>query len=57
MIQILNVKFDVSAAICFWVRLIADTHSETPTQMHTDTHTQRPNAKNVILGFRGPQNV
>ena len=24
---------------------------------HTDTHTHRPNVKNMIFGFRGPQNV
>ena len=27
------------------------------TETHTHTHTHRPAAKNLIFGFRGPQNV
>ena len=35
------------------------THTQTHTHRHTNTRTQthRPNARNVIFGFRGPQNV
>ena len=43
-------KFDVSAVICFLVMLI----SIISIQTH---NTHRPIAKNVIFGFRGPQNV
>ena len=34
-----------------------NTHTHTHTHTHTNTHTHRPYAKNVFLGFRGPQNV
>ena len=61
MIEMLNTKFDVSAIICFWVMLITDTQitdiqTHTHIETHTHTHTHRPFAKNVIFGFRGPQN-
>ena len=46
MIQMQNIKFEVSIIICFLVMLITDTYS------HTQTNT-----KNVILRFRRPQNV
>ena len=73
MIQMLNTKFKDSDVFCFWVKLIThththtDTHTDTHTGTHTDTltdthrhadtHTHRPNTRNVIFGFRGPQNM
>ena len=30
-------------------------HTHEHTHEHTDAHTHRPNAKNVIFGFRVPQ--
>ena len=53
MIQMLNIKFDVSAVICFRIMLITDTQTHTQTL----THTHRPFAKNVIFGFSGPLNM
>ena len=34
--------------------LITDTQTHTHTDTQTHTHTHRPNAKNVIFGFRKP---
>ena len=53
MTEIKNTKFDASAVICFGVMLIRDAH----TDLQTHRHIHRPFAKNVIFGFREPQNV
>ena len=33
------------------------THAHTHRDTQTHTHTDRPRTKNVLFGFRGPQNV
>ena len=46
MIQMQDTKYDASAAIFF----------SYGDNTHMLTHTHYPNAKNVIFGFRVPQN-
>ena len=56
MTQMQNAKFEDSAATRFLIMLITHTHIHTDTDIQ-DTHTHRPNAKNVIFVFKRPQNM
>ena len=56
MMQIKEAKCGVFDLICYGViEYCVNRHRDRQTDTHT--HTEEPTAKNVILGFRGPQNV